>query len=144
MFGDSSENGVPDWSPRGCKAVEKTVHRTSGVSSEALPRVSRHAGSAKYTLGRTSEMTHDGWCTVFSAGLHPLGRPIWHTVFTGNPQNCQKVPKIGVPPLFDQFFRKVFPRPCCRRFSKKKVRKSPPRDHPSGGGISALFSEIRR
>ena len=25
------------------------------------------------------------------------GRPVWHTVFTRNPQNRQKVPKIGYP-----------------------------------------------
>ena len=32
-----------------------------------------------------------------------------HTVFTGNPQNLQKVPKIGGTPFFGQFFRKFPP-----------------------------------
>ena len=31
------------------------------------------AESAKLIIGRASEMTPEGWCTVFSAGLHPLG-----------------------------------------------------------------------
>ena len=60
---------------RECKPAEKTVHHPSGVISEVLPRVNlglRHAGSAKLTLGRTSEMTPEGWCTVFSAGLDSL------------------------------------------------------------------------
>ena len=52
----------------------------------------RHLGP-KLALGRTSEMTPEGWCTVFSAGLDSLGGPVRHTVFTGNPQNRQKVPK---------------------------------------------------
>ena len=46
----------------------------------------------KYTLERASEMTHEGW-------LASSGRPVWHTVFTGNPQNRQKVPKKGYPPF---------------------------------------------
>ena len=41
---------------------------------------SGHAGSAKYTLGRASEMTHEGWCTVFFAGLHPLEDQSRHTL----------------------------------------------------------------
>ena len=63
ILGISSENGVPDWPPRGCRPAEKTVQHPSGVISEALPRVylcPRHAGSAKYTLGSTSEMTPKG------------------------------------------------------------------------------------
>ena len=63
ILGISGENGVPDWSPRGCKPVEKTAHHPWWVISEVLPRVylgSRHAGNAKYTLGKSSEMTHQG------------------------------------------------------------------------------------
>ena len=58
------------------KLAEKTVHHLSGVISEVLKRVDlgpRHAGSAKSTLWRTSEMTPDGWCTVFSATLDSMG-----------------------------------------------------------------------
>ena len=62
-----------------------------------------HAGSAKSTLGRISEMTPEGWCTVFSAGLDSLGGQDCTTVFTGNPQNRQKGPKIGVPPFLAIF-----------------------------------------
>ena len=72
----SGENGVPYLPLRQCKLAEKTVHLPSGVISEVLPRVDlgpRHAGSAKLTLGRTSEMTQEGRCTVFSDGLHCLG-----------------------------------------------------------------------
>ena len=36
------------------------------------------------------------------------------------------------------------PRPCYRRFSKKKVRSPPPPEGWSRGGISALFFENRR
>ena len=66
------------------------------------------------------------------------GRPVWHTVFTGNPQNRQKVPKIaprgairGPPPpnlYLYNFFRRAttspkvaffYPR-CQFRILKKK------------------------
>ena len=47
-----------------------------------------HARSAKHTLGRASEMTHDRWRAVFSAGLHPLGDQ------TGTPFS-PKIPKIA-------------------------------------------------
>ena len=30
VLGISGENGVPDWSPRGCKPAEKTVHHPLG------------------------------------------------------------------------------------------------------------------
>ena len=50
-------------------------------------------------------MTPEGRCHVFSADLDSPGRPGLHTIFTGNPQNLQKMPKTGVPP-FGQFFRK--------------------------------------
>ena len=54
-------------------------------------------------------MTHEG--VPFS--------PVWHTIFTRNPQNRQKVPKIGVTPppnksnvatiVFDKFGSKALP-----------------------------------
>ena len=74
--GFPGQSGVPDRPPRECKPAEKTVHHPSGVISEVLLRVNLglgHAGSAKLTLRSTSEMTPEGWCTVFSAGLHFLG-----------------------------------------------------------------------
>ena len=60
-----------------------------------------------------------------------------HTVFTGNPQNRQKVPKKGGTkkggtPLFDQFFSKVLPiQTMLSPIFEKKC--GPPLDHPSGG-----------
>ena len=57
----------------------------------------------KLTLGRTSEMTPEGRCTVFSADLHSL-RGLSGTPFSeGNPQNRQKVPKIGGTPFWGIF-----------------------------------------
>ena len=64
------ENGVPDRPLRECKPAEKTVHHPSVVISEVLPRVNFALPAClrpKLTLGRTSEMTPKGWCTVFSA-----------------------------------------------------------------------------
>ena len=53
------QTGLPE------DAIQQRKRYTTrqGVISEALQRVylgSRHAGSAKYTLWRTSEMTHQG------------------------------------------------------------------------------------
>ena len=87
--------------------------------SEALPRVylgPGHAGSAKYTLGRTSEMTLEGW-SRFLCWLGFPGRPGLHTVFTGNPPKWTKWPQItskkGVPTFFARFlsctFINIFP-----------------------------------
>ena len=92
----SGENGVPDWSPKGCKPAEKTVHHPSWVVSEALPRVylgPRHARSAKYTLGGTSEMAHYGRGTGFSAGLHPLGDQSGTLFSSEIPKITKKCPK---------------------------------------------------
>ena len=73
-FGEiSGENGAPYWPPQECKQVEKTVHHPSWVISEVLLRVNlghRHAWSAKSTLGRISEMAHEGQFIVFSTCLH--------------------------------------------------------------------------
>ena len=67
----------------------------------------RRAGSAKLTLGRASEMTPDGWCTVFSAGLYPLGgqecTPFSPEIST-NGQNDPKSPQKGGYPPFYTFF----------------------------------------
>ena len=49
----------------------------------------------KYTLGRASEMTPEGRCTVFSAGLDSLGGQYGTPFSPGNPQ---KVLQKGVPP----------------------------------------------
>ena len=68
----SGGNGVPYWPPMQCKPAEKTVHLPSGVILEVLPRVNFALPAClgpKSTLWGTSEMTLDGWCTVFSAGL---------------------------------------------------------------------------
>ena len=95
ILGISGENGVPDWPPRGCKPAEKTVHHPSWAVSEALPREylgPGHPGSAKYTLGRASEMTHEGWCTVFFAGLHPMGDQSG-TLFSPEIKIAKKCPK---------------------------------------------------
>ena len=75
ILGISGENGVKSWPPKESKSAEKTVHHPSG-GSEVLPRVDlglRHAGSAKSTLGRTSEITPKGRGAVFSADLDSLG-----------------------------------------------------------------------
>ena len=53
------------------------------------------------------------------------GRPGLHTVFTGNAQNPQKVPKMGVPPFLTNFSGSLHKcTPHFRRFLKK-VRFSP-------------------
>ena len=47
--------------------VEKTVHLSSEVIPEVLPRGKlgpTHSGSVKLTLWRTSEMTPDEWSIV--------------------------------------------------------------------------------
>ena len=99
---------MPYWPPRQCKLAEKAVRLLSEVISEVPPGVNlgpgRRAGSAKLARGRISEMTPEGRCTVFSAGLHCLGGQY---VFTGNAQNHQKVPKMGVPPFLTVFYRKA-------------------------------------
>ena len=74
IWGISGEKGVPYRPPRESKPAEKTVHHPSGVISEVLPSANlgpRHARSTKLA-GRTSKMTPEGWCTVFSAGLDSL------------------------------------------------------------------------
>ena len=83
--GISGENGVPYWPPRQCKPAEKTVHLPSGVISEVLPRVDFALPAClgpKSTLGRTSEMTPEGRCTVFTGnagawGVVPQGGARW-------------------------------------------------------------------
>ena len=105
ILGISGENGV--------KPAEKPVHHPSWVISEVLPRVYFALPAClgpKYTLGRASEMARGGWCTVFSAGLHPL---LWETSLAHRfQQKSPKLPKTAQnrgTPLFDQFFRKVAP-----------------------------------
>ena len=63
-------------------------------------------------------MTSEGWCTVFSAGLHSLGGLSGTPFSLGNPQNRQKVPKIGGTP-FGALFQEVPP------FSGVKVAVGP-------------------
>ena len=101
ILGISGENGVPYWSPRGSKPADKTVHHPSGVISEVLPRakfVLLARPGPKLALGKTSEMTPRRVVYRFLCALGFPGRPVWHTVFTGNPQNRQKVPQKGVNP----------------------------------------------
>ena len=96
----------------------------------------------KYTLGKASEMAHDVWCTVFSADLHPLGDQSGTPSSPEIPKIAKKCPKTSFLTSFSGRFH--LPRPCCHRFLKKKVRKSPPPAGPSFGGGSALFFEIRQ
>ena len=42
---------------------------------------------------RASEMTHEGWCTVFSAGLHPLGDQSGTPFSPEIPKIAKKCPK---------------------------------------------------
>ena len=109
-MGISCENGVQSWPSRESKPAEKTAHRPSGIISGVLPRVELgpgHAGSAKLTLGRTSEMTPDGWCTVFSAGLDSGKAKTAHRFHRKSP-NWPKWPKItskrGGPPFLHGFY----------------------------------------
>ena len=63
------------------------------------------------------------------------GRPVWHTVFTGNAQNSPKVPKMGVPPLLTSFLvRSQKSTPPYRQFLKKKWGNPPPPAGPAAGG----------
>ena len=139
-------NGILDYSPRGCKPAEKTVHHPSWVISEALPRVYFALPAClepKYTLWRASEMTPDGWCTVFSAGIASSGRPVWHTVSPEIPKSPKSAQNRGTPFLttFSGSCRQ--PRTPCRRFSPKNAKIPPPVGHPKRG-ISALFGLNRR
>ena len=96
ILGIFDEKVVPDWSPRGCKPVEKTVHHRSWAISEALPRV---YFALPACLGPNTPSGGDDPRRVvyrFLCWLASSGRPVWHNVFTGNPQNRQKVPKMGV------------------------------------------------
>ena len=71
-----------------------TTHRGSSQrSSLGSNWAPRHAGSANSTLGRASEMTSDGWCTVFSAGLDSLGGQQYTPFSPEIPQNGQNGPK---------------------------------------------------
>ena len=110
FVGISGENGVQSWPPRESKPAGKPVHHPSGVISEVLPRVDlgpRHAGSAKLTHGRTSEMTPDGWCTVFSAGLDSLGGQDSHSFHRKSPRMAKMAQnhlKKGGPPFLHVFY----------------------------------------
>ena len=89
MCGISGENGVQSWPPKESKLAEKTVLGP------------RHAGSAKSTLWRTSEMTPDGWFTVFSASLDSMGGQDYPPFPPKIPHNGPNSPqKRGNPPFF--------------------------------------------
>ena len=98
--------------------------------SSHLPRVylgPRHAGSAKYT-----EMTHGGWCTLFSTGLHPLGDQSG-TPFSPEipelPKSAQIWPQNRVPPLLTTFSASL---EYAIARSGKKVQLFPPRGNLKG------------
>ena len=79
----------------------------------------------------------------FLCSLALPGRPVWHTVFTGNPQNIPKVPKMGGPPFLGTFSGTCHGYgPPCRRFSPKSAEI--PLLGWSAGGGSALFGLNRR
>ena len=64
-----------------------------------------------------------------------------HTVFTGNDQNPQKVPKMGVPPP-GQFFSKIPEiHPTMSPIFEKKSGEIPPAG-PSAVGVPHFFSKI--
>ena len=57
--------------PEDASQQRKMAHHPSRVITEALSWVYFAVPACpgpKYTLGRASEMAHEGWCTVFSAG----------------------------------------------------------------------------
>ena len=95
------------WPPRESQPERENGTPPIGVISDSKLGPG-HAGSAKSTLGRTSEMTPDGGgCTVFSAGLDSLGglecTPFSPEIpHTG--QNGQKSPQKGENPPFCTFF----------------------------------------
>ena len=77
-------------------------HHPSGIISEVLPRVDFVLPAClgpKSTLGRTSEMTPDGWCTIFSAGLDSLGGQYGTPFSPEIPKIAKKCPKRGYPPF---------------------------------------------
>ena len=99
FWGFPGENGVPDSLSENPSQQRKRYTTPQGSSQKVLPRVNFALPACprppKLTFGRTSDMTPEGWCTVFSAGLDSL-RGLSGTPFSpGNPQKCQKVPKIG-------------------------------------------------
>ena len=110
FWGISGENGVQSWPPRESKPAEKTIHHPWGVISEVLPRVGFTLPACpwpKYTVGRTSEMTPHGWCTVFSAGLASLGGQKctpFSPKIPRNGQNGPKSPQKGGTPIFCTLF----------------------------------------
>ena len=125
----------------------QTVHHPSWVISEVLPRVyfaPPACPEPKYTLWRASEMTPDGWCTVFSAGLDSQGGRYGTLFSPETPKIARKCPQRGTP------FLTNFSGSCrqsgtpCRRFSPKSAEiPPPPAGHPERG-ISTLFGLNRR
>ena len=141
----SGENGVPDWSPRGCKPAEKTVHHPSWVISEALPRV---YFALPACLGpNTPSGGPLRWPTKGGVPVFLLACILWETSmahrFRRKSPKSPKSAQIGVSPLFDQFFSKVAPlQTLLLPIFEKKCGFAPSR--PSTGGKSALFSGNRR
>ena len=100
-FGDFPVKTVCQTGLSGHASQQRKYYTPSVVISEVLPRVNLgpgHAGSAKLTLGVTSEMTPRRQVYRFLRWLALPGRPVGHTVFTGNAKNPQKAPKMGVTP----------------------------------------------
>ena len=76
-----------------CKVLEKTVSHPFGVRSEAVRRVYLSTGSTvhpNYTLQMASDLTPNGWDTVFSNTLHsaegPRNSPFGATLAQNRPK----------------------------------------------------------
>ena len=111
IFGISGETVCNPGLP-GNPSQQRKRHTGLRVISEVLPRVDlgpRHTGRAKSTLGRTSEMTLEGRCTVFSADLDSLGGQDCTPFSPEIPKISKKYPKQGYPPFFWPIFQEVPP-----------------------------------
>ena len=97
ILGISGENGVQSWPPQGIQVSRENGTPPFGVISEVLPRANfvLLAGlGPKLALGRTSEMTPEAWCTVFSAGLGSLGGQYGTQFSPEIPKIAKKCPKM--------------------------------------------------
>ena len=96
----------------------------------------------KLTLGRTSEMTPEGWCTVFSAGLGFLGGQYGTPFSPEIPKIAKKCLKQGPPPLLTNFsgsLQKCTPH--FRRFLEKSAE-IPPAGPSAMGKHRTFFRKI--
>ena len=114
ILGDFLQKRCANLPSQGIHSRENGTPPT-GVISEVLPRVDLgpgHAGRAKSTLGRASEMAPDGWYTVFSASLDSLGGQDCAPFSAKIAQKCPQWPRGSLagllPPPPDLIHYKLF------------------------------------